>query len=300
MSNIVPIDRRYRGYMNFFIEDSKTAVLDVGMCYDAPVSIALLNDLLKGRKLDYIMLTHSHYDHAGALTEYRKAFPEARVIASGKTASVFERDGARRVIKELSDAAAEFYAPGDKSCPAFDPSGLYVDRIVEDGDAVDLGGSVFRVCATPGHTDCSISFFDEKSGDLLLSEATGVYVCPEFTEMTFLKSFSQCMASIDLCDSLGAKRLFVPHYGEFKEGTPHEYFECARRSMAKLKALFLNAAAEGKSDEEILEIFTDYSYRTYIMPKLGQTLDAFLANARPMLKTMKREFPEYFEKRDAV
>ena len=163
MSKIVPIDRRYRGYMNFFIEDSKTAVLDVGMCYDAPVSIALLKDLLKGRKLDYIMLTHSHYDHAGALTEYRKAFPEARVIASGKTASVFERDGARRVIKELSDAAAE-----------------------------------------------------------------------------------------------------------------------------------------GKSDEEILEIFTDYSYRTYIMPKLGQTLDAFLANARPMLKTMKREFPEYFEKRDAV
>ena len=292
------IDRRKRGYMNFFIDAEKTAILDVGMNYDAPESISALRELLNGRKLDNIILSHSHYDHMGALSEYRKAFPEATVIASGKTASVFEREGARKVIRELSDVAEKYYLKDGEKGPVFDESGLYVDRIVEDGDIIDLGSDQFRVYATPGHTDCSISLFDEKNGDLLLSEATGVYVCPEFVEMTFLKSFAQCGQSVDLCDSLNAKRLYIPHYGEFKEGTPHDYFELCRASLVRLKAFFLKEGDEGKSDEEILEDFTDFSYRRYIVPNNGQIIDAFLANARPMLKTMKREFPEHFIKRE--
>jgi len=299
MSEITVIDRRSSGYMNFFADAEKTAVFDVGMNYDAPVSISLLKELLKGRRLDNIILTHSHYDHMGALSEYRKAFPETKVTASGKCASVFEREGARRVIKELSEAAEKFYLPEGQHGPVFDDSGLYVDRTVEDGDVIDLGDRVFRVYATPGHTDCSISFFDEENGDLILSEATGVYQCPEYAEMTFLKSFSQCLVSIDICDSLGAKRIFIPHYGEYRDGTPHEYFELCRRSMARLKDLFLNAAAEGKSDEEILKLYTHFAYYGYIIPNAAQTIEAFLANARPMLKTMKREFPEYFAEREA-
>ena len=45
--SITVINRKERGYTNFFIDAEKTAILDVGMCYDAPSSISALRELLK-------------------------------------------------------------------------------------------------------------------------------------------------------------------------------------------------------------------------------------------------------------
>ncbi len=295
MYDIITINRNHRGYTNFFIDAEKTAILDVGMNFDAPSSISALRELLKGRRLDYIILSHSHYDHMGALPEYRKAFPEAKVIASAKCASVFERDGAKRVIKELSDTAEACYLKEGEHGPKLDVSGLKVDITVGEGDVVDLGNARFKVFMTPGHTDCSIVFFEEEHGDLLLSEATGVYLDEHFVNMTFLKGFAQCNYSIELCDGLNAERIFIPHYGEYKLGTPHQYFELCRKSMDYLYRLFIDAADAGKSDEEILDIYTQKIYYEHIFLTEGQPIEAFLANARPMLKTMKREFPEHFK-----
>lgn len=296
MYDIITIDRRMRGYTNFFIDAEKTAVFDVGMNYDAPGSISALKALLNGRRLDHIILSHSHYDHIGALPEYRKAFPEACVVASEKCASVFEREGARRVIRDLSDTAEGFYLPGPGHGPKFDVSGLVVDRTVGDGDEIDLGNAKFRVYMAPGHTDCSMVLFEPERGDLLLCESTGVFIDDGFAHMAFLKGFKQCLDSIDLCDGLNAERIFVPHFGEYRRGAPRKYFELCRRSMDHMLRLITDAADEGMSDDEIMQVYIDRIYRRYVLPTGGQPKEAFLANAWPMLETVKREFPEHFGK----
>ena len=116
----------------------RTALWDTGMFYCAPSAIEMTRSLLGGRGLDYIILSHTHYDHIGALTELRRAFPEARVICSEYGAYVLGREGARKVMKDLSLVAAKMYMDEPAGLPEFDASGFYADASVKTGDVITM------------------------------------------------------------------------------------------------------------------------------------------------------------------
>ena len=50
---------------------------------------------------------------------------------------------------------------------------IHADLPLSDGDIVP--DTSFRVVALPGHTKCSVGYYDEQSGLLLSSETLGVY-----------------------------------------------------------------------------------------------------------------------------
>ena len=84
--NVKCIYPEKNGCSSFLILEEKTALIDVGLLYCQEEMVRKTKEQLCGRKLDYIILSHSHYDHVGALTYFRKAFPDAKVIASDVTA----------------------------------------------------------------------------------------------------------------------------------------------------------------------------------------------------------------------
>jgi glyoxylase-like metal-dependent hydrolase (beta-lactamase superfamily II) len=67
--------------------------------------------------------------------------------------------------------------------PELDPAtfsipGTDVERTVEDGEIIDLGGREFKVIHTPGHSAGSISFLEEETGILIAGDA--IYEGPLF------------------------------------------------------------------------------------------------------------------------
>lgn len=67
------------------IGSEKTAIIDCGMAYCGGDVVKNIKDKLaeEGRNtLDFAFLTHSHYDHMGALPYIRRAFPEVIVYGS--------------------------------------------------------------------------------------------------------------------------------------------------------------------------------------------------------------------------
>lgn len=50
----------------------KTAMIDCGMAYCGEQMIENTKKYLGGRKLDYVFITHTHYDHMGALPYIRR------------------------------------------------------------------------------------------------------------------------------------------------------------------------------------------------------------------------------------
>ena len=110
------------------------------MVVDPSCSADKILAALGERKLDAIVLTHSHFDHTGAAAELREA-TGAPVIASAIDAPVISGD------EELPRDDRPF-----ETCP--------VDRTVKDGDKVQVGGMTWKVIATPGHTPGSICLFD--------------------------------------------------------------------------------------------------------------------------------------------
>ena len=61
--------------------------------------------------------------------------------------------------------------------PALVENLIAVDRALADGDSVQVDdGVAFHVLATPGHSDCSLSFHEPTGNILIISDATGYYV----------------------------------------------------------------------------------------------------------------------------
>ena len=62
--------------------ENRVALYDTGMAYCGGQLVENVREALGGGRLDYVILSHSHYDHIGALPDVIRAFPEA-VVAGG-------------------------------------------------------------------------------------------------------------------------------------------------------------------------------------------------------------------------
>jgi glyoxylase-like metal-dependent hydrolase (beta-lactamase superfamily II) len=149
---------------------------DRDIVVDAGLGVVSLRQAIPGlfERDPLVLLTHAHLDHVGGAAEFadRAAHPaEAGLLAAGVPASLY---GAELFDKLGIDAAGEpvpelmiDILPG----PGYDPGTYRVEpmtlnRLLDDGDRIDLGGRVLTVLHLPGHTPGSIALLEERTGTL--------------------------------------------------------------------------------------------------------------------------------------
>ena len=117
----------YYGTQTYLIGDAEVAVVDPGP--DQPEHVEALLRAIGGRRVAAIMCTHTHRDHS----------PAAKPLAKKTGAPV------------IGCAPLALETVGPRADAAFD--GEYSpDRILEDGESVDVDGIAITAVATPGHT----------------------------------------------------------------------------------------------------------------------------------------------------
>ena len=100
--------RVHPGDSGFLIDDGETAILyDSGFGFTGEQLALKIKKLLNDRKLDYIFLSHSHYDHALGCAWVLKFYPEAKVVAGEYTAEIFQRQSARVRMMDMDRKLAE-------------------------------------------------------------------------------------------------------------------------------------------------------------------------------------------------
>ena len=264
----------------------KTALIDCGMAYCGAKTVDNLKAALKtaGKdSLDYVFLSHSHYDHIGALPYIKKAFPDACVCGSEHCSHVLKRPNAKKLMKSLGTAARDLYVP--ESSEEIPVEGLGVDRIVYDCEHISLGSKELTILETKGHTDCSISFALEPAGILFTSESTGILEQNFYVHTPILKSVDDAMRSLEKCSSYGSKYICLPHYGMLPQSFTEKYWTMFRQSCEE-KINFIGQLAEkGLSKEEILKVYVDRYWtpdkqqeqpkEAYVINS-GHIIDAFL------------------------
>ncbi|MBR6484985.1 MAG: MBL fold metallo-hydrolase, partial [Clostridiales bacterium] len=78
-------------YNSYFVDDSKTVVIDT---VDKSVSGMFFENLkymLKGRPLDYVIVTHMEPDHSATLGELVLRYPEVKVVCNQKTVNMIKQ-----------------------------------------------------------------------------------------------------------------------------------------------------------------------------------------------------------------
>jgi glyoxylase-like metal-dependent hydrolase (beta-lactamase superfamily II) len=107
--------------------------------------------------------THAHADHLSGAQFVKQKHPDAEIaIGEGVT-------GSQETFKKVFDLPQDFPTDGSQ-----------FDRLLEDGDTVQVGTLSFEVIATPGHTPgCSSYKFDKHvfTGDALFMPDYGTGRC---------------------------------------------------------------------------------------------------------------------------
>ncbi len=267
------------------IGSEKTALYDCGMAYCWKQMLENLEKGLDGRTLDYVLVSHTHYDHIGALPYIREKYPEIVVFGAEHAARVFDRPGARKIMEKLGEEAMREYCGEEVEIKT---EGLHIDRIVKDGDRINMGDRSFKVLETPGHTDCSLSFILEPDGILFASESTGVLLTPEIIHTPMLKSYGDCMNSADKCEAEKPKAIVVPHYGVIPEHFNERYWQIFRECAEEKREFIKNLYEQGLPTEEILKRYADH-YWDDIRAK-EQPRAAYMMNAENIVKTILSQF----------
>ncbi|NCC88120.1 MAG: MBL fold metallo-hydrolase [Clostridia bacterium] len=137
----------------------KAAIIDPAICSDK------LLDKLKSYDIsdvEYILLTHGHFDHILGVAELKKIYKNAKVAIHSVDAVCLE---------DPKKSMSKFSAYLDKIQTPVRP-----DIMLKDNDEINLGELKLKVLHTPGHTPGSICFVCDDvifSGDTLFCKTVG-------------------------------------------------------------------------------------------------------------------------------
>ena len=173
----------YYGTQTYLIGTNELAVIDPGP--DLPDHLDALEAAIGGRNVAAIMCTHTHRDHS----------PAARPLAKRTGAPV------------IGCAPLALETVGPRADASFD--GDYApNRVLEDGDELEIDGLPIRAVATPGHTSNHLCFAYGDAlftGDHVMGWSTTVVVPPDGDMAEYMRSLDKLRKRED--------RVYYPAHG---------------------------------------------------------------------------------------
>jgi glyoxylase-like metal-dependent hydrolase (beta-lactamase superfamily II) len=159
----IPFPASTRFVYAYLIYGKQLCMVDSGI---APAKEMIFDYLRKTghdpKEVRWLLQTHSHGDHIGLSAEIKK-ISGCQVAAHGA-----EKDWIEEIDKQYLERPTPTFR-------TYVQKGTKVDRVVKDGEVLDLGGGEsLKVIHTPGHSPGSISFVYSTDGGLFSGDAIPV------------------------------------------------------------------------------------------------------------------------------
>ena len=271
--------RAHPGDSAFLLDDGVTAILyDSGFAFTGNAVTENIRNVLGERNLDYIFLTHSHYDHVLGAAYVCAQYPDVKVVAGEYATKVFARQSARARMRELDRKFAAHCGVREYEDRVDE---LRVDIPVTDGDVIHTKTMDFVVVALPGHTKCSIAFYLAAEKLLLGSETLGVYDGDKIITPSYLIGYEITLDSIAKAEKMEVDHILLPHYGLLDQEKTKFYLANCRKSAVETAAGIRNILQNGGTHEDAVQYYRKYYYRGNI-PSIYPE-DAMLLNTNIMI-----------------
>ncbi len=193
---------------------------------------------------DILILTHSHWDHAGGTTVFQNEFPNIEVFAAKPAIESLKNNS--KYNESFSDVITDL-EPVENITP------------VKEGDVIDLGEMELLIYETPGHTNCSISVLDQKNMILYIGDALGYLwekfifppiMPPEFSQEKLLSTFNK-VKKIDYSAIAWA------HYGLLTEDAAEILPTYSKFCYIFWRDFFISLLEKNHITEDVVNSFID-------------------------------------------
>ena len=212
-------DRLQQTAVHLLVEEDRAAVIDTGTSHAVPRVLAALESAgIAPERVDYVILTHVHLDHAGGAGQLMRRFPNARLTVHPR--------GARHMIDpgRLLAATIDIYGEAETRRVYGDILPVPASRVIEtpEGTTLRLAGRELLFLDAPGHARHHVVVRDGKTGHIFAGDTFGLsyreldrdgrqFSFPTTSPSQFAPA--QLHRSIDRMLSYGPEAIYVTHFG---------------------------------------------------------------------------------------
>ena len=172
-------------YTNCYIvgcaETKEALIMDPGFDREVEAQRILREVDQRDLQVRYIVNTHGHPDHTSGNGVIKKA--------TGAPILIHEYDA--QMLTEAGKSLARLFGFRTESPPA--------DKMLHDGDVIQIGGVTLRVLHTPGHSRGSVSLLGDDvvfTGDTLFAGSIGRYDLPGGSLKEIMRSLKNRLARL--------------------------------------------------------------------------------------------------------
>lgn len=213
----------------YLLDGSEPVLFDAGFTGLAHAYVDAIRSVLGNRPPAWLFLTHSHFDHVGSASVFKKAWPQMKIAGSSRSGEILSNPKAIKMISRLNQESMALFSPPEVPVLNTVPfESIAFDREFSDGESVSLAcGTTIEVFNTPGHTWDFLSYWLPDKRVLIASEAVGCYENETFIQPEFLVNFDVYLESLDRLAALDPRVLCAGHHAVFTELNAPEHIQAS-------------------------------------------------------------------------
>jgi len=264
----------------YLLDSDHPAMFESGLSIYGPHYIEEVKKILGTKPLEYLFLTHVHFDHCGGAGYIKKEFPDLTICASEIAGEIIQKPSALETIAKLNTTEDP-----DNSLP-FIP--FTIDKIVGDGEIISLSGNTsVEVISAPGHTRDMTAYYLPEMKILIPSEAIGAPTISGQIHSEFLIDYEVYLDSLIKLSRYDAETIIMSHRLIYTGDDAAEYFP---KSIAETRAFKNKVTAliqrYGDDHAKVAELIKKEEYDPQPDPKLPEL--AYTLNLAAKIKAVAR------------
>ncbi len=216
------------------------------------------------------IISHSDADHFGDTAALKERYPNIQVFCHPRDRRWIEDHDL--IVKERYDHVRPTHDFGydqdtlkvlrEMCGPSFK-----VDRLIEEGDSIQIGSRTWEALHVPGHSLGHISLWNESDGILLLGDAVLGFGPPDFDGNPSMPSthqyITEYLETLDLFEDLPVQLVLAAHWPFLSAEEFKQLIADSRERVARDHDLILQACREKpRSYGELVGLLSD-AFRTW-------------------------------------